>query len=66
MNNKINLTMEDLDKVSGGEIGPAMARLYLKAIQVFKQNGKTLEVFLEEARRYGWNEESIAFCTANW
>lgn len=66
MDYKINLTMEDLDNVAGGEIGEVMAGMLLKTIGIFKQNGKTFETFLEEARRYGWNEEIIAFCTANW
>ena len=66
MDNKINLTMEDLDKVTGGEIGQLSAEMLLRSIPIFKERGMTLEEFLMEIRRRGWSEEVIAFCTANW
>ncbi len=66
MRERINLNMEDLEMVTGGEVEEKEIFHLDLIILVHKMGGRTLEYVLEEMREAGYSQDAQDYVAANW
>ena len=66
MTERMNLNMEDLEMVTGGEVAESEIFHLDLIILVSKMAHRTLDYVLEEMREAGYSQDAQDYVAANW
>ncbi len=66
MEKRTEYSLEDLAKISGGELGPQVQEYIFFVIGVAKTTGETTDSLIERMHANGCSQETIDFVMANW
>ena len=66
MRERMNLNMEDLEMVTGGEVAESEIFHLDLIILVSKMAHRTLDYVLEEMREEGYSQDAQDYVSANW
>ena len=66
MTERMNLNMEDLEMITGGEVAESEIFHLDLIILVSKMAHRTLDYVLEEMREEGYSQDAQDYVTANW